>query len=316
MSALLRALPPLATTGVGSLPFTDPGQAAAQAARAYDVPFCPQLYWVDGDMVTEWLGAGPARCGWSPDRDRECPTAWEAFVDRLEREPPVHGIAKLQVTGPLTLAVALEQRAGRPGTGADVVALAKQIADWLAANMAGQVWRLRDHGITALVVVDEPGLAAAGLGDDDLTVWDPLRPVAPAWGLHVCGRVPWELVYQLDLDLLSFDAVTHLDGAAIGVLRAMMVRGCRIAWGVLDAAGRVDVAEAAQLATRAIGALVRPGLRLERALALSLLTPTCGTGRMAPAGERLAAACLTATAQRTAATFAAMTRGRMELRAD
>jgi len=49
-------------------------------------------------MVSEWLGADPGRCGWTADRDREQPAA----------KPPDHGMVKLQVTGPVTLAIALE----------------------------------------------------------------------------------------------------------------------------------------------------------------------------------------------------------------
>jgi hypothetical protein len=57
----LERLPPCATTGVGSLPFTDPGVAAEHVWHAYDLPFCPQLPALDGDMITEWLGADPRR---------------------------------------------------------------------------------------------------------------------------------------------------------------------------------------------------------------------------------------------------------------
>ena len=104
---MLSSLPPCATTGVGSLPFADAGEAVAHVMAAYDVPFCPQLPLVEGDMVAEWLGADPGRCGWSPERDRERPRAWEAFLDALDAAPPSHGVVKLQVTGPWTLATAL-----------------------------------------------------------------------------------------------------------------------------------------------------------------------------------------------------------------
>ena len=102
MGALDR-LPACATTGVGSLPFTDPAEAAADAVAAYDLHFCPQLPRVEGDMIAEWLGADPRRCGWSPERDHEWPRAWRAWIERLALEPPEHGLVKLQVTGPLTL---------------------------------------------------------------------------------------------------------------------------------------------------------------------------------------------------------------------
>ena len=56
--------------------------------------------------------------------------------------PPAHHVVKLQVTGPLTLAVALERGAGRgPGD----AALRREVAAWLAANVAGQVAALRER---------------------------------------------------------------------------------------------------------------------------------------------------------------------------
>ena len=102
-------LPPCATTGVGSLPFADVDEAVAHVAAAYDVPFCPQLPLLEGDMVAEWLGADPCCCGWSPERDRERPRAWEAFLDEVSARPPEHGVVKLQVTGPVDAG----HRAGR-----------------------------------------------------------------------------------------------------------------------------------------------------------------------------------------------------------
>ena len=127
----MPSLPPYATTGVGSLPHADPAAAVRHVLRAYDLPFCPQLPRAEGDMVREWLGGEPPACGWSPDRDRERPAAWDAFVAAVRAAPPAHGLVKLQVTGPATLATALEG----PGD----AGLAREIATWLAANAAGQV---------------------------------------------------------------------------------------------------------------------------------------------------------------------------------
>ena len=256
--------------------------------RAYDVPFCPQLPVHDGDMVREWLGADPRRCGWSAGRDRERPVAWEAFLAACEAHR--RRLVKLQVTGPVTLAIALERAAGRAGQGRVVRELAAGVALWLAANAAAQVRALAERGIEALLLVDEPGLAPAGLDprrDDDVHVWDPLRNTgASAWGLHVCGPVPWPLVCAVRPGLLSFDAVRYAPDPAT------LSSGMRIAWGVLDPLTPEDAETVAARVRACVATTGEP----EAVAARSLLTPTCGTGRLSPARERLVAAVLGAAA--------------------
>ena len=300
----LERLPALATTGVGSLPFLDPGQAARHAVRAYDVPFCPQLPRLDGDMVREWLGADPGRCGWTPDRDRRRPAAWEAFVAELRRRPPAHGLVKLQTTGPVTLAIALE-RAGRGRAGgAPPLGLAEQAAVWLGAAVAEQIARLGDLGLDTLLVTDEPGLAAAGLSGADVDVWEPLRAAgAAAWGLHVCGPVPWCVIDAAGPDLLSYDLGRYGVGErARRALRRIAAGGGRIAWGALDPAAPVEAA-ATGAAAAAVAGLGPPADRVARH---SLLTPGCGTGALDEARERLVASALAAAADATRAALAAL----------
>ncbi len=255
---MLQRLPAWATTGVGSLPHDDVDAAVAHVTTAYDVPFCPQLPRLEGDMVTEWLGADPRRCGWSPDRDRERPRAWDALLKRLSRKPPAHGVVKLQVTGPVTLAHALGD-----------ASLVHELAVWLAANTGGQVRALADRGLDALLVIDEPALHLMETDD----AWDPLRAVAPAWGLHLCGPVPWEVVERAEPDVLSFD-LTLAPGEP-RVLRLIQARGGRIAWGVL--------------------APHRSGVQFSLTDGDGtncLLTAACGTGRMSLRRELEIAAAL------------------------
>jgi hypothetical protein len=247
----------------------------AHAVGEYDVPFCPQLPRLEGDMVGEWLGFDPLRCGWAPDRDRERPAAWDAFLAAVTRRPPAHRVVKLQVTGPVTLARALE-----PGDAAARTTLAREIGAWLGVNAAAQVAGLRARGLDTLLVIDEPALAGSPA---PVSVWDPLRAVAPAWGLHLCCAVPWDVVDRAEPDVLSFDLAAGgvgRDGA--GVLARLLARGGRVAWGVLaahrperaaDAAGRLSAALAA-LGTSAAGVGER-----------SLLTASCGTGRLSPRRE-------------------------------
>jgi len=315
VSALER-LPALATTGVGSLPFDDPSTAVRHATRAYGVPFCPQLPRFDGDMVREWLGAewSSTPCGWTTERDRERPAAWDAFVDAVAARPPEHRVVKLQATGPVTLAVAMERAAGRSGVGRDVVLLAHEVAGWLATGVAGQVARLRELDLDVLLVIDEPGLAHAGCDPHpprsgtgtavDATVWDPLRTSAAAWGLHVCSAVPWGLVRDAEPDVISFDATRYaVGGAGATVLAELVARGGRIAWGVLDPVRPDAEYDVAARVGAGIGAILPAGGSLESLVARSLVTPSCGTGRLAPARERLVASVLDAGAAAVEATW-------------
>ncbi|WP_028064155.1 hypothetical protein [Solirubrobacter soli] len=257
MSALDR-LPPWATTGVGSLPFTDAEAAAAHAVAAYDLPFCPQLPRLEGDMITEWLGADPARCGWSPARDRERPRAWDAFLRRLKLQPPEHRVVKLQATGPVTLACALERR--------DALDLASELAVWLAANVADQVRTLAELDLDVLLMVDEPSLhefAADGVE----RVWDPLRACAPCWGLHLCGPVPWETVRRAAPEVLSFDV-------SLGAIDPrLLAGGTRVAWGIVQPHRAEHAADARERLKEALADIDLSGYR-------SLLTPSCGSGRV------------------------------------
>lgn len=270
-AAALARLPAVATTGVGSLPFRDPGEAVAHVAAAYDLPFCPQLPARDGDMLAEWLGADPGRCGWSPERERTRPAAWGAFLAAMAARPPAHGVVKLQATGPLTLAHGLGARRDDP----DLAGLALDLARWAAATVAGWVAEVSDLGLVAVVMVDEPGIG--DVGDPGLAgAWDPLRAVSPLFGLHVCGDVPWPLVLAARPDVVSFDVSRWRPGSAGAPALAGLA-----ALGIVPAPGIVPVVG---------GAVPRP-VPAQGAERL-LLTPACGTGLATVARERALAAAL------------------------
>ena len=288
MGSMLTRLAPLTTTGVGSLPFTRPGEAARHAVSAYELPFCPQLPRAYGDMVQEWLGADPGRCGWAPDRDRQLPAAWDDFILELERHPPSHRVVKLQVTGPLTLAMALEHRSAAARS--DMDALAREMSGCLAAAVSDQVRGLRALGLAALVMVDEPGLMAAQRAGATVALWDPLRAAAPGWGLHVCGEVPWGLVDAAEPHVISYDLGRFgCVPAARAVIRRLMRRGGRIMWGAIDPAAAETPPQTVGRVCAAARAVAGRRLRTMDVLDASLLSGACGTGGVDAEAERAVA---------------------------
>jgi hypothetical protein len=272
-------LPPWAATGVGALPHADP-VAAAEHAAAFELPCCPALPRLAGPPLDSlgrapagapWFGADPLGCGWSPERDRERPAAWHAWLAALARRPPPHGWVKLQVPGPVTLAA---------GLGGDA-RLAREAGVWLAAGAAERVAALAAHGLRALVVADEPALAATGAGAAEAAeAWAPLREQVACFGVHTCGPPPWRLLADAELDLVALDLAAAPHAARDPGLRRHLARGGRVAWGVLGPGERPAIA-AARLA-RAVAEL---GPEIG---ARSLLCGSCPTARATPREAEIA----------------------------
>lgn len=204
----------------------------------------------------------------------------------LAARPPEHGLVKLQVTGPATLACALERERGGAPSRREALALAAELASWLAANVAEQVRTLGERGFDALLVVDEPALGVFGVRGVE-AAWEPLRAVAPACGLHLCCSVSWDLVERAEPDR----AVACIDRRAATALERLLARGTRLAWGVL-AGHRPE--HALHGARRLSFVLARVPATGEQ----SLLTASCGTGRMSPRRESEVASALAAIAAR------------------
>jgi hypothetical protein len=122
-------------------------------------------------------------------------------------------------------------------------------------------------------------------------VWDPLRAIAPCWGLHLCGPVPWETVERAEPDVLSLDLALGPPDAH--VLAGLLARGSRVAWGVVHPHRPEHGLHARKRLSEALATVDAAGDR-------SLLTPSCGSGRMSVAREAELATALwdTATAMR------------------
>jgi hypothetical protein len=294
-SPALAALPAFATTGIGSVPFGDAPTAIAHVFAAYDLPFCPQLPALEGDMLAEWLGAPARRCGWSPERDRVRPCAWPELLHAVEAVPPPSGLVKLQVSGPCTLAWALA-RAGHRSEAAD---LARELGAWLAANAAACVADLAARGAATLVVVDEPALVlAAGLPVDPLEAWEPLAAAGDAFGLHVCCAPPWAVLADADADVLFLDVHRYpLDRLGADVLARTILRGGSIGLGVLPLDGTASAAAGLDAARRALAAIAAAGVPETTLRRAALVTPACGSGQLAEDSERALAAMTAAVAE-------------------
>ena len=238
-------------TGVGSLPFSESGRAvAAVLEHLPELPAAPQLprrspregmlaqaatgmagvhIAADGSLYTDTRAI--AAVDPTTALQGEAWRSLRAFVDAAaDRTGPV----KLQLTGPITLGLALAA-CGVPSPLAFTAAGAQVRAQ--ATALVGLIRHRLPGG--AVVVLDEPGLTALSSPSYPLpfdATLDLLSGVLAVLsrgalaGVHCCGPTDWQLILQAGPELVSFPVDDAPDG---GVLAGYLERGGVAAWGAV-----------------------------------------------------------------------------------
>lgn len=306
-----------AATGVGSLPGTDPLEAARWVLG--ELPLLPHLAELpQRGAHADLAGRGAALLadlpvdvqptGWRmvPRGSRDGQRAKDLLardLDALEQavgdEPPA--LLKVQVTGPWTLAASLELHRGDrvlADHGA-VSDLAQSLAHGVALHLADLGRRFPDT--TLLLQVDEPSLpavlaaqvpTASGFGrlrrPDPLVARDRLATVLAVSALvavHCCApRPPVRLLVEAGAGALSLDAAM-LDARDDDDLGAALEAGVGLLLGVVPStdAALPPVRELVQLLAQ-----LRDRVGLDPATVA--LTPTCGLAGASPVYARAALA--------------------------
>lgn len=287
-------------TAIGSLPHTDAGAAAAFALRATPelaaAPQLPNRSALEG-MLVQWLRGLP-EVAVAPDGsfgvasvvdvDAPVDVAFDpiahggllTFVDVAAAQPRVPQRVKAQLTGPLTLGVALV-RAGVPTD------IAFRRSTTLARAWARAIERLVRERLpeTELVLFfDEPALV---LWNDDSPPVDhehagdllsgAFAAVGCATGVHVCGDGDARLALAAGPDVLGIDVSPRWLADAAGLARFLDAGGF-IAWGAVPTDR--PVGESAAPLWRALVELwcelTRRGCDGVLLRSRALITPTCG----------------------------------------
>lgn len=273
VSFVLGGLPEL--PALPSLPALDPreGMIAQAAWGVAGVTIAP-----DGSLAVDAAALDPD----APPGDATLSGApfatWRAFLTAVAGRT---GALKVQLTGPVTLAVALH-RAG--------------VAPDLAVRIAGPAVRARSRALHDAVraaapeaplvaVLDEPALVGGlpvELADPEtlidlvssaLALWEP-RAVT---GIHCCGETDWKALLQTGPRLLSVPVGAGLAHGA-GALAAFLERDGWIAWGAVPTDR--PLGDSASHWWRQLSAqwceLVRAGCDPVRIRCQALVTPACG----------------------------------------
>ena len=179
-------------TQIGSLPYDNVDEAVAYSLR-HDIPFLPELPKLGDAMLDYIKRPGNLSC-------------LERFKEKVNGCETV----KIQCVGPSTLILSGYDQD-------EAVDRAYQHIDAIINSLnVGSV----------ILFLDEPALGQAGF--DYQQLWSPLFgsfDVTP--GVHVCGNMNWDDLFQSEVDIISFDAskydITKYPGYR---------NNKRIAWGV------------------------------------------------------------------------------------
>jgi hypothetical protein len=297
-------------TSIGSLPHTDPDAAAtAVLDRHPDLPAAPQLparsaregmvaqaaqgipgvsVLDDGSLQVDAENVESALAEGVPVDGALRASEYGGLLRFLERIEGRRGPVKLQLTGPVTLGLALA-RAGvacRPAfaIAADAVQVrARALLDQVARHAPGApVVAFIDE--PSLAVVDHPGfpLPAHAVVDMLTNALASLHGAA-ATGVHCCGPTRWNMVLEAGPDILSLPVALAggLEPAAVG---SFLSAGGWVAWGAVptDAPVSDDVSF---LWRRLLGVwsdLVRGGCPSLPLRERALVTPACGLAGHGP----------------------------------
>lgn len=323
-----RGLPPVLVTAVGSLPHREAIDAVDLIMRSVpDAPHAPQLsrfdpreqMWIQcteglprfkvdlenlryhfdtsGDPLEEIAAFYEAYLsvteGGSPESfaiGPEYGKGIHAFLKRLEAGEGKLEFVKVQVTGPLSFALAVQDQTGKPifydSTFRDVAVKGMGLkAVWLLE-------RVKQLSERVIVFFDEPSLSAYGssafLGVSKADVVESLNEVIAMVverggipGVHCCGNTDWGLLMETETRIVNFDAVDYLDSLAIyrNELAGFLERGGVLAWGAVPNTDKIVHESADDVVRRireGISMLEKTGIDRGLLTRHLLVTPACG----------------------------------------
>ena len=295
------SLPVALATSVGSLPHRD---AVAAARFVLDrpgwLPAAPQLprrsplegmvaqaaWGIQGVEVHEDGSLAVS----SPDLDPDAPVGdlrfagepfvgLRAFLDAVEQR---EGPRKVQLTGPVTLGLALVGLDVEPALALDVATAAVRARALALVELV----ETRAGPGTSVVFLDEPGLVSMmhpGFPFPPDRAVDAISAVLAdieadaVTGLHCCGSTDWRLALQSGPQVVSAPVQSNI-GAFAGTIATFLEAGGWIAWGAvptdepIGSNGNRLWRRLSDLWCDLVGAGCDPGMVREHAM----VTPACG----------------------------------------
>lgn len=314
----LKMFAPFLTTGIGSLPHTDPAMACRLVLETFDIPFWPQLprlsfrefmipqysegipfLKIDEKKETVWIERDESDAltrfyeSYSEDLkiaiSDDYAKGLHTFINTIKDKH--FEFLKGHVTGPLTFTLGLKDSDGR------LVYFDEEFREIsllvLKAKIRWQIERLKLYAEKVIIFIDEPVLSALGSSsyigvapEEALRLLreasDAIKEVGGISGIHCCSKADWPLVINSGVSIISFDAYDYVETISLypAEFTAFLKRGGYLAWGIVPTTESIQDENTESIKRRFDTSLETLSKSLPEDLLLSqiLLTPSCGTG--------------------------------------
>lgn len=309
---------PFMTTGIGSLPHTDPVEACRLVLETFDIPFWPQLpklsfhelmipqhsegipcLKIDEKKETIWIERGTSdeltrfyetySEDWKVAISEDYAKGLHTFIKFIKNKK--FKFLKGQITGPLTFTLGLKDFGGRP------VYFDEELREIslmvLKAKIRWQIEMLKPYAEHIIIFVDEPILSALGstsyIGVDPQEALrllketsDAIKQVGGISGVHCCSKGDWPLVINSDVNIISFDAYDYAETISLYPMEftGFLKEGGYLAWGIVPTTDAIREENTDSIKRRFDTGVEELSKSIPSTLLLSqiLLTPSCGTG--------------------------------------
>ena len=219
-----------------------------------------------------------------------------AMENALKKKEGKLPFVKVQTTGPCSFALTIVDENKRAiyynDEFKDVIVKA------LAMKCRWQIQKFQPYAENVICFIDEPILSAFGSSTyvsvtrDDVVavlseVVDAVHMDNALAGVHCCGNTEWSILIDAGVDIVNFDAFEFGETIAMysDAVGPFLEKGGMLAWGVVptSVAVREQTVESleAQL-EKVMDVLASKGISKQLIAEQAIITPSCGTGSLAP----------------------------------
>ncbi len=219
-----------------------------------------------------------------------------ALEKRLQAAGGKRPWLKVQTTGPVSFALTIVDENKRAlwynDEFRDVVVKA------LAMKCRWQIQKFKQYAENIICFIDEPILSAFGSSTyvsvqrDDVVaalaeVIEAVHADGALAGIHCCGNTEWSILIDAGVDIVNFDAFEFGETIAMyaAAVKQHLDRGGLLAWGVVPTSPAIRAQTVDGLAAqleKVMDHLAATGIDKRQIAEQAIITPSCGTGSMAP----------------------------------